>query len=225
VASGPSVISREAGTSTPPAKPARRRPSLSHILIAVTVILAFGLNYLALESRDAQVLVGVAAVPISEGSPLTPDVVRFVSLAADFGAVGTLLLEDELDDAEGRIFARSMPMGGLIDDSALVEPGSEDGHRAMSIPVAIEHAAGARIVVGDRVDVITVVDGVARFVASDLAVIAHADTETGGLTTGAYHLTVAVDDDQALALAEAIASGSVEIVRSTGAAPMSGSEG
>ena len=76
----------------------------------------------------------------------------------------------------------------------------------MSIPVAIEHAAGARIVVGDRVDVITVVDGVARFVATDLAVIAHADTETGGLSTRAYHLTVAVDDDQALALAEAIAS-------------------
>ena len=39
----------------------------------------------------------------------------------------------------------------------------------MSIPIAIEHAAGARIVVGDRVDVITVVDGIARFVATDLA--------------------------------------------------------
>jgi Flp pilus assembly protein CpaB len=189
------------------------------------VILAFGLNYLALKSRDAQILVGVAAVPISEGSSLTADVVKFVPLAADFEAIGTLLLENELDDVEGRIFARSIPMGGLVDDSALVEAGAEDGHRAMSIPVAIEHAAGARIVVGDRVDVITVVDGVARYVATDLAVYAHADIETGGLSTGAYHLTVAVDDDQALALAEAIASGSVEIVRSTGAAPMSGSEG
>ena len=82
MASGPSVISREAGTSSPPAKPVRRRPSLSHILIAVTVILAFGLNYLALQNRDAEILVAVAAEPIAEGSVLTAEVVTFVPLAA-----------------------------------------------------------------------------------------------------------------------------------------------
>ncbi len=189
------------------------------------MILAFGLNYLALQNRDAQVLVAVAVAPISEGSTLTADVVKFVPLASGFGALEALLLEDELDAMEGRIFARSIPAGGLVDDSALVEPGAEDGHRAMSIPVAIEHAAGARLVVGDRVDVITVADGVARFVATDLAVIEHADTETSGLSTGAYHVTVAVDNDEALALAEAIAAGSLEIIRSTGATPMSGSGG
>jgi Flp pilus assembly protein CpaB len=203
----------------------RRRPSLSHILIAVTVILAFGLNYLALQNRDAEVLVAVAVEPIAEGSSLTAEVVRFVPLPADFEAVETLFVEDDLGQMEGRILARSIPAGGLIDKGALVDAGVEDGHRAMSIPIAVEHAAGAGIVVGDRVDVITVVDGVARFVASDLAVIAHADTETGGLSTGSYHLTLAVDEEEALALAEAIASGSLEIVRSTGAAPVSGSQG
>jgi Flp pilus assembly protein CpaB len=109
--------------------------------------------------------------------------------------------------------------------AALVDAGAEDGHRAMSIPIAIEHAAGARIVVGDRVDVITVVDGVAEFVATDLAVIAHAEPQAGGLSTGAYHVTVAVEEQEALALAEAIATGSLEVVRSTGAAPVSGSGG
>jgi hypothetical protein len=77
-------------------------------------------------------------------------------------------------------------------------------------------------VVGDRVDVITVVDGVASFVATDLAVIAHAEAEAGSLATGAYHVTVAVDEEEALALAEAIAAGSLEVLRSTGAAPVSG---
>jgi Flp pilus assembly protein CpaB len=189
------------------------------------VILAFGLNYLALQNRDAQVLVAVAAEPIAEGSPLTAEVVRFVPLPADFEAVETLLVEDDLGQMQGRIFARSIPDGGLIEVGALVDAGVEDGHRAMSIPIAVEHAAGARIVVGDRVDVITVVNGAARFVATDLAVIAHADTETSGLSTGAYHLTVAVDETEALALAEAIAAGSLEIVRSTGAAPVTGSQG
>ena len=222
MASGPSVISREAGTSSPPAKPVRRRPSLSHILIAVTVFLAFGLNYLALQNRDAEVQVAVAAEPIAEGSVLTAEALRFVPVAADFEAVESLFVEDDLTEMEGRIFARSIPSGGLIDAAALIDAGVEDGHRAMSIPIAIEHAAGARIVVGDRVDVITVVDGVASFVATDLAVIAHAGAEAGSLATGAYHVTVAVDEEEALALAEAIAAGSLEVVRSTGAAPVSG---
>ena len=189
------------------------------------MILAFGLNYLALQNRDAQVLVAVAAESIAEGTLMTAEVVRFVPLAADFEAVGALFAKDELNQMEGRIFARSIPAGGLIDEGALVDAGAEDGHRAMSIPIGMEHAAGARIVAGDRVDVITVVDGVARFVATDLAVIAHADTETGALSAGAYHVTVAVDEEEALALAEAIAAGSIEIVRSTGAAPASGSQG
>jgi len=225
VASGPSVISREAGTSSPPAKPVRRRPSLSHILISVTVILAFGLNYLALQNREAVILVAIADQPISEGSVLTADALRLVPLAADFDAVETLLVEDDLTAMEGRIFARSIPAGGLIEVAALVDAGVEDGHRAMSIPIAVEHAAGAVMVVGDRVDVITVVDGVARFVATDLAVIAHAEAEGGGLSAAAYHVTVAVDEEEALALAEAIDAGSLELVRSTGAAPISGFEG
>jgi len=225
LASGPSVVAREAGTSTPPAKPVRRRLSLSHILIAVTVFLAFGLNYLALQNRDAEILVAVADGPIAEGSVLTAELVRFVPITADFDALDTLFVEDDFEDMEGRIFARSIPSGGLIDSAALVDAGVEDGHRAMSIPIAIEHAAGARIVIGDRIDVITVVDGVARFVATDMAVIAHAEPQAGGLSTGAYHVTVAVDEEEALALAEAIAAGSLEVVRSTGAAPVSGLDG
>jgi Flp pilus assembly protein CpaB len=187
----------------------------------VTVLLAFGFNYLALQSRDAEVLVAVATGPIAEGSVLTADLVRFVPIPADFEAVETLLVGDDLDEMAGMVFSRSVPSGGLIETTAVVGPGVEDGHRAMSIPIAIEHAAGARIVVGDRVDVITVVDGAASFVATDLSVIAHAEADAGGLSAGAYHVTVAVDEDEALALAEAIAAGSLEVLRSTGAAPVS----
>ena len=200
-------MSREAGTSSPPARPVRRRPSLSHILIAFTVLLAFGLNYLALQNRDAEVLVAVAAEPIAEGSVLTAEAVSLVPIAADFDAIDTLLAEDALGGMVGMIFARSVPDGALIEEAALVDAGVEDGHRAMSIPITVEHAAGARIVAGDRIDVITVVDGVARFVAADLAVIAHAEPDAGGLSVGAYHLTVAVEEAEALALAEAIAAG------------------
>lgn len=220
----PSVMSREAGTSIP-AKPVRRRPSMSHILIAVTVILAFGLNFLALRGRDATVLVAVAHRAIPEGSAIAADAVRLVPVAADFDALSGLVTEAELAALAGRVASRSFEEGDLLDESALISGGVEEGLRTMSIPVAVEHAAGARIVVGDRVDVITVDDGAARYVASDLLVVSHAELETSGLGSGTYHVTVAVDADQALALAEAIAGESLELVRSTGASPVTGGEG
>ncbi len=198
---------------------------MSHILIAVTVILAFGLNFLALQGRDATVLVAVANRAIPEGSAIAPDAVRMVPVSADFDALSSLVTEAELPVLEGRIVSRSFEDGALIDESAMISGGVEDGLRTMSIPVPVEHAAGARIVVGDRVDVITVSDGAARYVASDLLVVSHAETETTGLAGGTYHVTVAVDADQALALAEAIGGESLELVRSTGARPVAGEEG
>jgi Flp pilus assembly protein CpaB len=88
----------------------------------------------------------------------------------------------------------------------------------MSIPVTSEHAAGASIVAGDRIDVISVVDGVAGFVAEALEVVAVADSDQGALSVGGgYYVVVAVGSDQALALAAAIDTGSLELVRSTGA--------
>ena len=102
-----------------------------------------------------------------------------VPVSADFDALSSLVTEAELESFEGRIVSRSFEDGALIDESAMISGGVEDGLRTMSIPVPVEHAAGARIVVGDRVDVITVSDGVARYVASDLLVVSHAETEKG----------------------------------------------
>jgi hypothetical protein len=72
------------------------------------------------------------------------------------------------------------------------------------------------------VDVISLTDGSARFVATDLLVVSHAEPESTGLGATSYFVTVALDADQALALAEAIGAGSVELVRSTGASPVVG---
>ena len=198
----------------------RRRPSMSHILIALTAVLAFGLNYLALRGRDATVLVAVAAEAIAEGSELTGDRVRMVPVPADFDALSGLVTDAELGSLEGRVASRSFEEGALLDESALIAGGVEDGLRTMSIPLAVEHAVGGRIVVGDRVDVITVSDGVARYVASDLLVVSHAEPEASSLGSSGYQVTVAVDAEEALDLAEAMAGDSLELVRSTGASPV-----
>jgi Flp pilus assembly protein CpaB len=96
----------------------------------------------------------------------------------------------------------------------------------MSIPVTSEHAAGASIVPGDRIDVISVVDGLPGFVAEALEVVAVSDADQGALSVGAgYYVVVAVEPDEALALAAAIDSGSLDLVRATGAPAIGPGEG
>lgn len=214
---GPSVTTREAGTSAP-ARPARRRPSMSHIMIAVAAFLAFGLNFLALQNREATTLVAIADRPIPGGTPWSRESIRLVPLPDDFEGLGHLVLEEDLPGLDGWIVSRSVAENELLDRAIVVRPGGGEGLRTMSVPVPMEHAAGATLVVGDRVDVISTVDGEPEYVAFGLEVVGVADTVQAGLSgVGPYHLVVAVDSDQALALARAIDSGSLEVIRSTGA--------
>jgi Flp pilus assembly protein CpaB len=211
-------MTREAGTSAPTTRPARRRPSLSHVVIALAALLAFGFNYLALQNRDATTLVAVADVPIAEGASLSVDSIRLTPLPSDFEGLEHLIPEEDLTQLEGWIVSRSIARGELVDRSIVIRPGAGEGLRTMSIPVSVEHAAGGTLVAGDRVDVISMVGAEPSFVATALEVVGIAETDQGGLSgVGPYYLVVAVTTDDALALARAIADGSIEIVRSTGA--------
>ncbi len=218
MATTPSVMTREAGTSAPTTRSARRRPSLSHIAIVLAALLAFAFNYLALQNRDATTRVAVADAPIAEGAILSADLIRLVAFPADFEGLEHLVVEQDLSGLEGWIVGRSVAEGELIHDSIVIRPGSGDGLRTMSIPVPVEHAAGATLVVGDRVDVISMMGDEPAFVAVDLEVVGIAETSRGGLAgVGPYYVVVGVTADDALALAQAIDEGSIEIVRSTGA--------
>jgi Flp pilus assembly protein CpaB len=196
---------------------------LSHLLIAVAAILAFIFNYLALQSRDATTLVAVAVAPIAEGTPFTSDLVEMTPLPSDFDGLRHLITEQDVAELDGWIVSRSLAEGELVDRSIVIRPGAGDGLSTMSIPVPIEHAAGATLVIGDRVDVISIVDGAPEFVAVDLEVTSLAETSQGGLSGVApFHIVVAVTSGDALALAMAIDSGSIELVRSTGSTTSSG---
>lgn len=139
-----------------------------------------------------------------------------VPVDADFPGIVSLLTEVEAASRYGSIVQRPIPEGGVIERSALAEPASESGLRAMSLPVAVSRSAGGTILVGDRVDVITVVDGTAMFVAAGIEVLALSGAGAG-FSSVDHHLVVAVNSDQALALASALSAGSLDVVRSTGA--------
>ena len=132
--------------------------------------------------------------------------------------IESLVQQAQLSELEGWVVERSIPVGGLLNRSVFVEPGAPSGLRSMSLPIAVAHAAGGTIVAGDRIDVISVLDGSASYVATGIEVIGTSDVDGGSFgSIGDYHIVVAVDAIQALDLAEAIESGSLEMVRSTGA--------
>ncbi len=209
---------REAGSLPPTGRTVRWRPSLSHILIGLAAILAFALNLVALQEKSSTTLVVVADGPIAAGTLFSQEDIRLVPVPTDFVGLDSLLTKSEALAAEGWIVDRPIGASAIIEASAVVEPGGPSGLRSMSIPVNPEHAAGGAIRSGDRVDIISVSDGQASFVVSDVGVIgvANASGDAFGVS-GDYFIVVGVDADQALALAEAMASGSVELLRSTGA--------
>lgn len=216
--SSPTTQVREAGSPTPARRRLRRRPSATHVLIAVVVILAFVLNLLVLRDRGSTTLVAVARQPLTSGSVLGPESVRFVPVDSDFESLDHLLTQDSLASYEGWVLDRAIAEGALLEASALVQPAASSGLRSMSLPIDREHATGGTLVAGDRVDVISVVDGVPGFVATDLEVTAVADAASGAIgAVSAYHVVLSVSAEQALALAAALDSGSLEVVRSTGA--------
>jgi hypothetical protein len=117
---------------------------------------------------------------------------------------------------------RPVPEGGVIALDALTRPLGGNGLRSMSVPVAREHAAGGLVEIGDVVDVISVVDGGPAYVVTGVEVVGVA-AESGGIgAAGGYFVVLAVDSGQALDLASAIDSGSLEVLRSSGAVPIEG---
>lgn len=198
---------------------------MSHVLIAIVVILAFVLNLLVLQDRSSTTLVAVTDEPIAAGTVLEPDNVRLVPVDSTFEALPALVQDGDLDSVMGWVTSRSIGAGSPIQLADLVESESPTGMRSMSLAVPPEHAAGGLISAGDRVDVLSVVDGAAAFVATDLEVVSVAEGATGSIGgLSGHHLVVAVDAAEALALAEALDAGSIEIVRATGAEPIGGSD-
>ncbi len=221
----PSKQRREAGTSPSARRRLGRRLSATHVVIAIVVILAFVLNLLVLQDRSSTTLVAVADRALATGSVVDSSSVRLVPVDSGFEGIESLVTEDDLSVFDGYVLARPVAEGGLLDRPALVRPGSEAGLRSMSLPVPIEHAAGGSLGVGDRVDVVAVFDGTARFVAVDLEVTAVSGSSAGAIgSVSSYHVVVNVDAEDALALAEALAAGPVEILRATGADQIEGAE-
>ncbi|HXF36785.1 MAG TPA: RcpC/CpaB family pilus assembly protein [Actinomycetota bacterium] len=117
------------------------------------------------------------------------------------------------------VAATTIRAGDLVSRSDLRPSAAPGGLGVMSIPVEREHAVGGALAPGDRVDVIEVRDGGARYLLRGAEVLAVGSRDGRGFvegSIGAFSVTIAVDPQAALDIARAIREAGVEIVRTTG---------
>jgi Flp pilus assembly protein CpaB len=206
----------------PPRRPLRSRVSTGHLVMIVAGLVAVVTNYALLRADDGAA-VALARGELPAGEPVSVDAFRLVTVDLDDGVLATLVRPDDLASLEGAVPRVTIPAGALVRHADLRTGSSLDGRRAMSFPVEPAHAAGGVLDVGDRVDVIGIRDGVARYLVAGAEVLnvpsAGAGAGLGGLQT--FSVTIAVDDAEALQVALAVREGAVAVVRSTGAPPAS----
>lgn len=192
------------------------RLSFGHVVMIAAGLLAFLLNVFLVRSKGETLEVLVAAHPIPAGSRLEADDLSSESVDANGPFADRILSDDAVDQLLGYVVVRDIAAGAPLIAEDLRPAASADGRRAMSIPISPDHAVGAGLYVGDRVDVIAVEEGQSRFVATAIEVL---DVSSGGTRTSADRLgvIVAVSEAEALAIAGALDEDAIHLVRSTGA--------
>jgi Flp pilus assembly protein CpaB len=183
-------------------------------------LLLFVATYLLLRDREASYMVLTATADIRAGTAVTQGSFTPVRVKLDEQVLAALLRQDEAPGVEGWVAANTIAAGELVSRQDLRAPAAREELRAMSFPIDPQRAVGGELQPGDRIDVISVVGGQSSYVGADLEVIDVASREGGGPVTapGDFGLTVAVDAQEALALAQALSVGEVTVLRSTGAA-------
>jgi Flp pilus assembly protein CpaB len=193
------------------------RVKLGHVVMALAALLALVFNLAVLRGNQAVTGVAIAATDIRAGTTLTMSHLATAEVPADDLLSARFLSSSDLDIAVGQLATRRIAAGDPILEADLLTVANRDGMRAMSIPIDQAQAVAGRLVAGDSVDIVMVLDGIATYIATGVEVleVPAAEENALGARTG-YAPTVAVDAEQALRIAAALDTGAVHIVRSTG---------
>jgi Flp pilus assembly protein CpaB len=212
--------SRADAGNEPLAVPVRRwwtRLSSAHILIFSAGALAFIANLAVLRPPALPPNVAVASSDLLPGTVFDPvRHVEYLPMTTDPELLARFVTEDTVSNLAGRVLAGRVDEGEALSFSNLVEAATDDGRRIMSLPIERERAAGGTLSVGDRIDVIAVEAGVARYVVSGVEVVAVPDTKGSFTGSSSYHVVLAVDAVSALELSVVMETATIQVIRSTG---------
>ena len=188
-------------------------------LVAVTAGLATALLLLSWTRSQQDVIpVVVAASEIGAGTTVEAHDLVVVDLPASSQVASVMTPGASVDALVGQVAVRSIHRDEPLLVSDLRPPIDESGRRAMSISLPAANAVGGELAAGDIVDVLVVTDDQTRFVADQVPVLAVPAPPTSGLvtSTGGWWITLAVEDLDALEIANGVEHGTVYLLRSTG---------
>lgn len=203
-------------------RPRRVRVPSSLLVAAVAGILAI-IGFLVLTGGAKGVPVAVAARDLAGLQAVTADDIRFVNVDAPADTLAGLVRRPDLDRIIGQLSVHPIAAGTVLSLSHFTPASTTAQQRAMSLPVEPGHAVGGALRKGDVVDVVDASGDQPVYVATDARVLeagaAGGDAKVGSLS-GRYSVTIAVDDREALAVSAAISAGKIEVIRATGAPPI-----
>ena len=188
-------------------------------LVAVVAGLATALLLLAwTRTQEDVVAVVVAASEIRAGTTVEAGELSVIDLPASAQVVSVMIPGGSLDGVVGQVAVRSINVDEPLLASDVRPAVDESGRRAMSISLPSSNAVGGELAAGDIVDVLVVSDDLTRFVADQVPVLAVPASSSTGLVTspGGWWVTLAVEDLEALEIADGVEHGTVYLLRSTG---------
>jgi Flp pilus assembly protein CpaB len=199
--------------------------STGHVVMVLAGLFGALLTLVALRAADHTTPMLAAARDIAPGTVIDARALRVARIHADAATLATLIDSDQLDAVSGRVAIADIPAGTLLTRTAIRSAAQGDAPRAMSFPIPRSRAVGGALDSGDRVDVLAVQQhsGRSSYVATDVEVLDF-DSQDNGPLQGSDDaaVTIAVDSDSAARIASAIETGSITLVRATGAPPVEG---
>ncbi|CAN5282725.1 hypothetical protein BH18ACT5_BH18ACT5_15530 [soil metagenome] len=199
------------------------RITASHLLMVLAAVLAFATNVIVLRNQDETRSVVVTTSRIEAGRTLTASDFAEAPVDLDDDLFATLIPWERSTTLTGMVAARTMDAGQMVMAADMRPAAAPDRLRAISIPIDPEHAVGGDLVAGDRIDLISVSEEGSTYVLFAAEVLSVPTPGRGSIAgVGGFYLVVAVDAEQALAVASAIQLGAIEVVRSTGSTNESG---
>jgi Flp pilus assembly protein CpaB len=199
------------------------RVSTGHVVMVLAGVLGALLTLSALRAADNTRPVLAATSDIATGSVVDAHSFRATRVHVGSAVLATLFDASELAELRGRVVVERIPAGALVTREAVRRVAEGNDPRAMSFPIPRSRAVGGALVVGDRVDVLSVVrnSGRSGYVATDIQVLAFTSSGSGPLQgSDDASVTIAVASDAAARIASALETGTITLVRATGATPL-----
>ncbi|TCI95680.1 flagellar biosynthesis protein FlgA [Aeromicrobium sp. IC_218] len=139
-----------------PVRPARRLPGRTwrdpRLLVALVLVLGATVGGARLvASQDDTVAYWALSDDVRAAGPVSADQLEPVRARLDDDSARRYLTADEPPALEGRVWARDVPAGSLLDATALTTAATSEGHE---LPLKVEEGSyPADLSAGDRVDV------------------------------------------------------------------------